>query len=147
MPVNQKGVSRNGGMEKNHVVQRFLYRGSLGILLSSMFVMATLAPAVSSPVPLRITIGTFFPYYSPSTVRIGFGTPIFWENPTADLHSITHDACRTHELCAFDSGALGPNRTFTLNQLPPGYYPYYCTFHPIMRGVLVVHEPDPSGET
>lgn len=121
-----------------------LLRVGLPLLLASMILTVSLGTAASPT--LTVTIGTFFPYYSPPSVEIGLGASISWENPTVDLHSITHDACRNNMPCAFDSGAIGPNRSFTLFQLPPGYYPYHCSFHPIMRGVLVVHDSDVPDE-
>ena len=96
---------------------------------------------------LHITIGTFSPYYSPNLAHVNPGTPITWENPTATLHSITHDGCKTGDGCAFDSGAIGPHRTFTVPHLQPGRYSYHCTFHPIMQGVVVVLESDIPSET
>ena len=125
--------------------KKVLARRCLAILMVNISLMVSLASA--APSHLTITMSTFFPYYSPKSVQIRSGASISWENPTADLHSITHDACRTPGPCAFDSGAIGPNRTFTLNQLPPGHYPYHCSFHPIMRGTLVVIESDTSNET
>jgi len=110
--------------------------GGLVLLRISIALMVSFASAST----LRITLKTFSPYYSPKFVQIGVGTPISWENQTATLHSITHDGCQGGEKYAIDSGAIGPNRTFTVNHLPPGYYPYHCSFHPIMRGTLVVFE-------
>ena len=144
MWVIKRGSHKHRTLRERDVVNAFLHRKCLALLIVFSCLMVSMATA--APHPLKITIGTFFPYYSPKSVEIGTGTSISWENPTADLHSITHDACRTNEPCAFDSGAIGPNRSFTLNQLPPGYYPYHCTFHPIMRGVLVVHESNSPGE-
>ncbi len=103
--------------------------------------------ASAAPSTLRITIGTFSPYYSPQMVQVGVGTSVLWENPTYDLHTITHDACKGAEHCAFDSGPLGPKQSYSIRHLPPGTYPYHCTLHPIMRGVLVVHGYDTSSET
>ena len=103
--------------------------------------------AMAAPSTLRITIGTFAPYYSPAFVNINTGTPISWDNPTSTLHSITHDECKKGARCAFDSGPLGPNGTFTVPQLSPGSYPYHCSFHPIMRGVLVVKDSESPSET
>jgi len=119
-------------------------RGILGILLCGLLVVGSWA--VAAPSTLRITIGTFAPYYSPTFVHINTGTSISWDNPTGALHSITHDECMNGARCAFDSGPLGPNSTFTVHQLSPGLYPYHCSIHPIMRGVLVVQEPDSSNE-
>ncbi len=122
-----------------------LQRKILGFSLASLFVMASLALAASSTA--RITIQTFAPYYSPTLIRINTSTPISWDNPTGALHSITHDECKDGAHCAFDSGPLGPNGTFTIRRLPPGSYHYHCSFHPIMQGVLVVQDADHPSQT
>ncbi len=119
--------------------------GLLMLILSGLLLFDSLATA--SPSSLRITLGTFFPYYSPGFVQIAPGTSISWKNPTSGLHSITHDGCKNEGPCVFDSGPLGPNGTFTVNHLPPGHYSYHCSFHPIMRGNLVVTESDFKNET
>ena len=116
-------------------------------VLVSMVLLLMVSFADAATTKLHITIGTFSPYYSPNLAHVNTGTPITWENPTATLHSITHDGCKTGDRCAFDSGGLGPHRTFTIPQLQPGYYPYHCTFHPIMRGVVVVLESASSNQT
>ena len=120
----------------------------------SKFVLALFAvslfmgifPVVAAPPGLRITIGTFSPHFSPKLARIKTGTSISWINPTTTLHSITHDGCITGQQCAFDSGPMGRNQTFSINDLPPGSYPYHCSFHPIMRGFVVVLESDVSSK-
>ncbi|MDH5426776.1 MAG: cupredoxin domain-containing protein [Nitrospirota bacterium] len=117
----------------------------LALLLLGLFTLSSLA--LAAPSTMRITIGTFAPYYSPTFVQINSNTSISWENPTSALHSITHDECRNGARCAFDSGPLGPNSNFTVHQLSPGSYSYHCSFHPIMRGVLVVQDTDTSNET
>jgi plastocyanin len=132
-------------MREQTALSQQLIRGGFFLLMVGMFLMGSFS--VAAPSGLRITIGTFAPYYSPTFVHIGTGTPISWDNPTADLHSITHDGCKTSERCAFDSGPLGPNGTFSVPHLPPGSYSYHCSFHPIMRGVLIVVESGSSNET
>ena len=117
----------------------------LWLLLCSLFVLGSWAMA--APSMLRITIGTFAPYYSPTYASIYSGTPISWDNRTAALHSITHDECQNGAQCAFDSGPLGPSGSFTVHHLLPGSYSYHCTFHPIMRGVLVVQNNEAPNET
>ncbi|MCA9470508.1 MAG: hypothetical protein MRJ96_06155 [Nitrospirales bacterium] len=111
-----------------------------------LLVCLTFVSALASGVPpaQRIVMGTFSPYYSPAVAQVPNGISISWENPTATIHSITHDGCKAGERCAFDSGPVGPSQTFLLEELSPGMYPYHCTFHPIMRGLLVVHESDPT---
>jgi len=140
------GIHKRGPMRKRTLLSQQLIRGGLVLLMVGIFLMGSFAVA-SPSTSLRITIGTFTPYYSPTLVHIGTGTPISWDNPTADLHSITHDGCKTGERCAFDSWPLGPNGTFTVRHLPPGSYSYHCSFHPIMQGVLVVVESGSSSVT
>lgn len=143
--VTQNSFKNEKMMKKLFAVYGQLKRRIFIILIVSLFLIAPFA--LAGPSSFRIILGTFSPYYSPKSAHIRTGTPISWENPTADLHSITHDGCKTGERCVFDSGPLGPNRTFTLRHLPPGQYPYHCSFHPIMQGTLVVTGPDTSGET
>ena len=137
MPLKKYRIQNHnkGTMREQTLLARQLIRGGFVLLTVGMFLMSSFA--LAAPSTLRIVIGTFAPYYSPTLVHIGTGTPISWDNPTADLHSITHDGCKTGERCAFDSGPLGPNGTFTVPHLPPGSYSYHCSFHPIMRGVLI----------
>ena len=120
-------------------------RKILGFMLIGLLVISSFA--LAAPPTLRITIGTFAPYYSPTYVHVKPGTSISWDNPTVALHSITHDECRDGARCAFDSGPLGPNGTFTVPQLSPGSYPYHCSFHPIMRGILIVQDSENAHET
>ena len=115
------------------------------LLTSSLFVINPVV--LAGPSTLRIIVSTFSPYYSPQLVQMKVGTAVSWENPTSDLHSITHDGCKSGEFCAFDSGPLGPNGTFTIQQLAPGSYPYYCIFHPVMQGTLLVIETETASET
>ena len=104
-----------------------------GLLLSTSHVIAT-------PSSLRIQMDGISPYYSPNAVEVSLGTIIWWENPTATHHTITHDGCKNGGVCAFDSGAIAPKGKFSLYSLAPGRYPYHCTLHPIMRGVVVVQD-------
>lgn len=144
MSAIENGSMKKRTMQKRSFVYQPLRKAGLVLLMIGMLLMGSFATA--APSTIRITISTFSPYYSPKSVQVGTGTPIYWENPTLDIHSITHDGCRAGERCAFDSGAIGPNRTFTVQHLPPGYYPYHCSFHPIMRGVVVVLESSSPNE-
>ncbi|UCE64292.1 MAG: hypothetical protein JSU59_03885 [Nitrospirota bacterium] len=114
--------------------------GVFGLLFGTSLVVAT-------PSFLRIQIDGLSPYYSPKAAHVSLGTVIRWENPTATHHTITHDGCRNGGYCAFDSGAIAPKGKFSLNSLAPGKYPYHCTLHPIMRGIVVVQDDGMLQET
>lgn len=145
MSVTNNEIKPKKVKRKRFPVYKTLKIRGLILMMVGTFLLGSFASA--APTTLRITISTFSPHYSPELVHIGTGTPISWENRTSTLHSITHDGCTTGQRCAFDSGPIGPNQTFQIDHLPPGSYPYHCTFHPIMRGVLVVLESDLSSES
>jgi hypothetical protein len=70
--------------------------------------------------------------------------PIRWENPTPTEHTITHVGClQDGENCAFDSGMVLPNDTYTHPGLAPGKYQYICRIHPIMHGTIIVTDGSP----
>jgi plastocyanin len=144
MPKVKNPIDNSFPLQQRLLGSVLLKRRILGLLLVGLSIIGSLA--IAAPSTLRITIGTFAPYYSPTFVHINTGTSISWENPTSALHSITHDECKNGALCAFNSGPLGPKSTFTIHQLSPGSYSYHCSFHPIMRGVLVVQESDSPNE-
>ncbi|NKB82420.1 MAG: hypothetical protein GKS05_11135 [Nitrospirales bacterium] len=107
-------------------------------LLFSGMLLWGVAFTQASPGSFRILIESGSPYYSPQTISVQPGIPIHWENPTATYHTVTHDGCLDGSGCAFDSGAILPDKMFEVINLQPGIYPYHCTLHPIMRGHLVI---------
>jgi plastocyanin len=98
----------------------------------------------ATPPQFQIIIESGSPYYLPASAKVPSGAAIRWENPTASPHTITHDNCLSEGPCAFDSGEVPPNGSYTLPGLPPGQYPYQCRLHPIMRGVLTITDPSAS---
>ncbi len=110
------------------------------IALTAWLLMVGVLPGLASPSRLRITIESESPYFQPAVATATAGTAIRWENPTPVHHTITHDGCISEGPCAFDSGSIAPDETYTVPSLPPGNYSYHCRLHPIMRGVLTVSD-------
>ncbi len=141
-------------MSIRHFQQRVCVSGSPGVKGLRVVMLAwLLGSLVSLPTnaalsPFQITIETGSPYFIPHQATVLSGLPIRWENPTPSPHTVTADSCIGSEECAFDSGMVGPNQSFTVPSLPPGIYSYHCRLHPIMRGTLTVVSPlPPSSET
>ncbi|MGE5710408.1 MAG: cupredoxin domain-containing protein [Nitrospira sp.] len=108
------------------------------IVVLSLGVLAAWPTAATAPYT-AIIIDSGSPYFVPKSATVSTGAPIRWENPTPTEHTITHMGCLEEgESCAFDSGIVMPNETFTLPGLAPGRYPYFCRVHPIMRGTIIV---------
>jgi len=96
-------------------------------------------PSTATAPYTAIIIDSGSPYFVPKSATVSSGAPVRWENPTPTEHTITHMGCLEEGgTCAFDSGIVLPNGTFTLPGLAPGRYPYLCRVHPIMRGTITV---------
>ena len=109
------------------------------LFLISVFIFSF--PAFTSPSVYSISLDNFSPYYSPTLATVTAGQPIQWINETASKHTITHYGCVGKGPCAFDSGPLNSDASFSIYDLQPGLYPYHCRLHPIMRGALIVLDP------
>ena len=103
-----------------------------------LVLVSTVSSVKMSPPPVVIKMESWAPYYRPFEAEIQLQTTIQWNNPTASTHTVRHDGCAEKGPCLFDSGAVPPNGSYTIQGLAPGRYPYHCELHPIMRGELVV---------
>lgn len=106
--------------------------------------LLTAWPTTATPPYTAIIIDSGSPYFVPKSATVSVGTPIRWDNPTPTEHTITHMGCMEEgRACAFDSGIVAPNNSFTLPGLAPGQYAYICRVHPIMRGTIIVTDAAP----
>ena len=115
-------------------------------MIIAVFAMVVLTawPTAATPPYTAIIIDSGSPYFVPKLATVSTGAPIRWENPTPTEHTITHVGClEDGEPCAFDSGIVLPNDTYTLPGLAPGRYQYLCRIHPIMHGIIIVTDAAP----
>ncbi len=115
-------------------------------MIIAVFAMVVLTawPTAATPPYTAIIIDSGSPYFVPKLATVSTGAPIRWENPTPTEHTITHVGClEDGEPCAFDSGIVLPNDTYTLPGLAPGRYQYLCRIHPIMHGIIIVTDTAP----
>jgi plastocyanin len=70
--------------------------------------------------------------FGPDRIEVTAGTTVAWVNGDAVGHSSTADDG------AWDSGLIGPGRRWERTFERPGTYPYHCTPHPFMKGVVIV---------
>jgi len=70
--------------------------------------------------------------FNPATITVPAGTTVTWTNQDAAPHTATAVDK------SFDTGRLdqGQSGTFTFDK--PGTYTYTCTFHPSMKGTVIV---------
>jgi plastocyanin len=79
-----------------------------------------------------VTIG--FDSVRPARLDILTGDSVRWTNTSARTHTVTADDER------FDSGRLSSSATYTQGFASPGETPYHCRLHPLIRGVVAVHD-------
>lgn len=97
----------------------------------------SVSPTAVSGTEVKIVEPAFRPVqewtYSPDEISAKVGTQVVWTNTGAVAHTVTAD-----DGTSFDSGSLDPKASFTLTPTAAGTFAYHCTFHPWMKGTLVV---------
>ena len=68
--------------------------------------------------------------FSPKTLRVKKGTVVEWKNDDIVPHTATSGS--------FDSGSLGPGKSWRHTFTEAGQSQYTCTFHPMMTGIIIV---------
>ena len=70
--------------------------------------------------------------FQPSPLTVRSGDTVVWQNRDPFPHTATSTAD------GFDSGTIAPATSWTYVARVKGAFPYVCTLHPTMRGVLRV---------
>jgi len=120
--------------------------------LAAILIAAALAgggPAMAGSddtlVIVRITNLTF----KPAEITVRPGTTVRWVNDDPFAHDVTSGsvvsgrsarqvAKSSHPDGRFHSGGYGEGDSFEQTFDKPGKYPYFCTIHPIMTGLVTV---------
>ena len=99
---------------------------------------ATATPAGGAAAPVagtQIVIDKFL--YSPVNLMVKAGAKVTVANHDAVAHTVTASA--TSGGITFDTGTINAGATGTFTApTTPGTYPYGCTFHAQMHGILTV---------
>ncbi|MCX8103260.1 MAG: cupredoxin domain-containing protein [Candidatus Bipolaricaulota bacterium] len=74
--------------------------------------------------------------FSPKTVTVPVGTTVRWTNNGSLPHTVTS----TSNPRVFDSGTLDPGSSFEFTFKTPGQFPYRCSIHPAMTGMVIVEQ-------
>jgi plastocyanin len=103
---------------------------SLAAVLAAVWLALTAACARPAPRSHTVEIRGFA--YLPATLEVAASDTVMWINRDVVPHTVTRDGR------GWDSGSLGAEQAWRLVAASPGSHPYYCAFHPSMRGDLVV---------
>lgn len=85
-------------------------------------------PATGSTIP--VAIQNFA--YQPATIVARAGDTVVFTNNDAAPHTVTQEPAGS----GFQSAPIEQGATYTLTIDEPGVYPFFCEFHPAMKGVI-----------
>jgi plastocyanin len=71
--------------------------------------------------------------FTPSTITVTAGTTITWTNKDAVAHTVTSTTG------IFNSGSIPQGKTYSQLFSTTGSYPYFCSIHTSMAGMVVVN--------
>jgi plastocyanin len=124
---------------------RYGFEFTIPLTLSRYFGRGA-APSAESPEPtarreptgapaagrdtLKVEVQDFL--FQPGRIEVAAGTTVVWTNSGQVAHTVTA------EDGSFESGAIEPGRSRGLTFARTGSFPFHCTPHPFMRGVVVV---------
>ena len=91
---------------------------------------ATIPPSVAAPAARHVVImeGT---QYAPATLTVKRGETVVWINKDPFPHTITAPG-------VFDSRSIAAGKSWKYKARRAGDFPYVCTLHPTMKGMLRV---------
>jgi len=92
----------------------------------------TAAPAATAadlPSAASVDIKQF--KYGPAEVHVAVGGTVTWTNSDNQKHTATESG-------GFDAGSIEPSATGTATFDTAGTFAYICSFHPFMKGTVIV---------
>ena len=108
---------------------------SIGVGLALMALLAA-APAATAFAGLKaprltksVTVMDFA--FTPKSVTIARGSSIKWTNQGPSTHTTTSNS-------GLWDKTLPPGQSFTRRFTSVGRFPYHCSIHPFMKGVITV---------
>jgi plastocyanin len=108
-------------------------RGSARTLLPRLALLGAVAVAgAGGPAPKTHAVAIRDFRYAPPVLTVRVGDSVVWTNEDIVPHTATAEAGR------LDSGSLGTKESWRYTAVKKGKYAYGCTFHPNMKGTLVV---------
>jgi plastocyanin len=94
---------------------------------SASAVQSTVADANA---PLVVHVAMKNMKFSPATIEIKKGDTVEWKNDDITPHTATS--------ATFDSGSITSDAAWQRTFKEAGNFPYTCTFHPVMKGTIIV---------
>jgi nitrite reductase (NO-forming) len=111
--------------------------GTVSRTIASSATSAPSGTSVHVTLPAGSATNSSSPGYSPATITvvIGVNNTVVWTNKDSSPHTVTAVGK------GFDSGNMNAGDSFTYTFTAPGTYQYTCSYHPWMKGTVIVKAP------
>jgi copper-containing nitrite reductase len=108
--------------------------GTSGTSTSTSTTQGSATPGASVSIVSGSATNTTSIYYSPPTITvvIGINNTVTWVNNDQAPHTVTATDG------SFNSGNLNAGQSWSHTFSKPGVYAYYCSYHPWMKGTVIV---------
>ncbi|MDG6996308.1 MAG: cupredoxin domain-containing protein [Nitrososphaerota archaeon] len=116
--------------------------GAIGVFKVENTTSVTASTTTSAPAASGVgvsiqpgsAVNTTSTYYSPQTIKvvIGVNNTVTWTNNDNAPHTVTADDN------SFNSGNLNQGQSWTYTFTKLGTYNYHCSYHPWMKGTVIV---------
>ncbi|MEM2160863.1 MAG: plastocyanin/azurin family copper-binding protein [Candidatus Nitrosotenuis sp.] len=93
-------------------------------------------------------------WYVPTKLTVSVNDTVTWVNQDTDKHTVTSGQSSGRaggvtgvqgiSFGIFDSGLFGQDESWSYKFKRPGTFPYFCTIHPWMYGIVVAEGPIPK---
>jgi len=100
-----------------------------GILVILLLLVAGCSEVQEAPEEKVVIAITDFGF-SPSQLNVPSGTEVIWVNRDVLAHNLVFEG--------FESGELLTDGYFSKTFEEPGSYDYYCSYHPELRGKIII---------
>jgi plastocyanin len=85
--------------------------------------------------------------FQPTVLHVAVGTDVSFDNLDDQAHNVGGINWGSYYTDSGDDGILVKDESFTHTFRDPGYYPFACTLHAGMVGLIVVGDPEDEGPT
>lgn len=104
---------------------------------------SAIAQAAASGAPVSMAKGSQSAdnpeFYIPAETTVKAGETVTWKNDDTAIHTATSGKDATPD-GKFDTSLVSPGQSSKPIAMPnePGQYPYFCTLHPWMTGMITI---------
>lgn len=106
--------------------------GWAAVALLALILATCKAKDITGVRPGTVFVAARDSFYVPDTIHVGVGLPVRWTNEGAVYHTVVSDSA------LFSSSQLAPTWWFEVRFDSAGTFPYHCSIHAGMTGVVLV---------